>query len=127
MAHFAQLDDQNNVMNVVVINNSDIDNLPFPQSEPVGIALCQSIYGPDTIWKQTSYSGNYRRQYAEIGGFYYPPVDVFVGIKPFASWVFRTSDATWQAPIPMPSVPPNYKAVWNEEYLDWDIVVGGTI
>ena len=127
MAHFAQLDDQNNVMNVVVINNSDIDNLPFPQSEPVGIALCQSIYGPDTIWKQASYNNNYRRQYAEIGGFYYPPVDVFVGIKPFTSWVFRTSDATWQAPIPMPSAPSNYKAVWNEEYLDWDIVVGGAI
>lgn len=127
MAHFAQLDDQNNVLNVIVINNSDIDYLPFPESEPVGIAICQSIYGPETIWKQTSYNNNFRRQYATIGGLYYPPLDVFVSGKPYSSWVFQSSDATWQAPIPQPTAPPNYVAVWNETYLEWDIVLGNTI
>jgi hypothetical protein len=127
MAHFAQLDGQNNVLNVIVVNNTDIDNLPFPESEPVGIAFCQSLYGSDTVWKQTSYNNNFRRQYATIGGSYYPPLDVFVSAKPYPSWVFQSSDATWQAPIPMPVPPPNYVAVWNEEYIEWDIVIGGTI
>lgn len=114
MAHFAQLDAQNNVLNVVVVSNDDIDHLPFPESEPVGIAFLQETFGAETIWKQTSYNNNFRRQYAEIGGFYYPPLDVFVGVAPYPSWVFQTSDATWQAPVPMPEVPSNYFAVWNE-------------
>lgn len=122
MAHFAQLDDDNNVLLVVVISNNDVDNLPFPQSEPVGIAFCQSLYGADTLWRQTSYNGNFRRQFAGVGGFYYPPINVFVGPSPFPSWTFRAADATWQPPVPMPSVPQNYIAVWNEDYLEWDIV-----
>ena len=123
MAHFAQLDGQANVLNVVVINNSDIENLPFPQSEPVGIAFCQSVYGAETIWRQTSYNSNFRRQYAEVGGSYYEPVDVFVSPKPFPSWVLRTSDATWQAPIPKPVAPNGYIAAWNELYSEWDFVI----
>lgn len=122
MAHFAQIDESNDVLEVVVIGNNDINNLPFPESEPVGLAFCQSLYGADTLWKQTSYNGNFRRQYAAVGGFYYPPLDVFVSPKPFPSWVFRTTDATWQAPVPMPTIPPNYMAVWNEDYLEWDVV-----
>jgi hypothetical protein len=122
MAHFAQLDEDNNVLSVVVISNGDINNLPFPQSDPVGIAFCQSLYGADTLWRQTSYNGNFRRQYAGVGGFYYPPIDVFVGPSPFPSWTFRATDATWQPPVQMPTVPPNYIAVWNEDYLEWDIV-----
>ena len=129
MAHFAKINAQNTVLDVVVINNSDINNLPFPQSEPVGIAFCRSLFGEDTNWLQTSYNGNFRRQYAALEGFYYPPLDVFVGPRPYPSWSFQTSDATWQAPVPMPSVPANYIAVWNEDYLEWDIVLspGATI
>jgi len=123
MAHFAKLDDQNAVLEVVVINNSDIDNLPFPESEPVGIAFCQNLFGTDTIWKQTSYNGNFRRQYAAIGSSYYAPADVFVSPQPYPSWTFQSSTANWEPPVPMPSVPANYIAVWSEEFVDWDIVL----
>jgi hypothetical protein len=85
------------------------------------------IFGEDTAWKQTSYNGNFRRQYAAVGGLYYQPLDVFVGPRPYPSWSFQSSDATWQAPVPTPSVPANYIAVWNEQYLEWDIVLGGAI
>ena len=122
MAHFAELDQNNIVTQVIVINNSDVLDLPFPESEPVGVAFCQSLFGPDTAWRQTSYNGNFRRQYAEAGGFYYPATDVFVDAQPFPSWVFQSSDGTWQPPIPMPVAPNNYVAVWDEEYLEWDIV-----
>lgn len=65
MAHFAQLIN-NTVTEVLVINNNDIDNLPFPESEPIGQAyiLSLSIQG---LWLQTSYNGNFRGCYAGIG------------------------------------------------------------
>jgi len=123
MAHFAKLDSQNNVLAVVVINNEDVENLSFPESEPLGITFCKSLFGEDTVWKQTSYNGNFRRQYAAIGGFYYPPKDVFVESKPYPSWLFDNDLANWVAPIPKPSIPSNYEAIWNENYLEWDIVL----
>jgi hypothetical protein len=110
---------------VIVVSNDNIDNLPFPESEPVGVVFCQDLFGADTIWKQTSYNGNFRRQYASIGGSYYAPADVFVGVKPYPSWTFSTVLADWVAPIPTPTVPANYTAVWNEQYLEWDIVLSG--
>jgi len=67
MAHFAKLDANDVVTEVIVINNDVVQNLPFPESEPIGVAFCQSLYGADTVWKQTSYNGNFRVRYAGIG------------------------------------------------------------
>lgn len=79
MAHFAQLDANNIVTQVIVVSNSVVDDLPFPESEPLGVAFCQSLYGADTVWKQTSYNANFRGIYAGIGDTYDPVLDVFVG------------------------------------------------
>lgn len=125
MAHFAELDQDNNVINIVVISNEDIDHLSFPESEPVGIVFCQSLWGADTLWKQTSYNSSFRRQYAGIGGLYYPALDVFVAAKPYPSWSLNEADATWQAPIPMPEVPNGYAAIWSEQFMEWDLVISG--
>jgi hypothetical protein len=124
MAHFAQLDSANNVIQIVAINNAEVDNLPFPNSEPLGISFCQSLYGDETIWKQTSYNGSFRRQYASVGGFYYPPVDVFAFPQPYPSWSFDPQTANWNPPTPMPSIPAGYMAVWSEFDLQWYIVIG---
>ena len=78
MAHFAQLNAENIVTEVIVVNNDVVQNLPFPESEPIGVAFCQSLYGADTIWKQTSYNGNFRGVYAGIGYSYDPVQDIFV-------------------------------------------------
>ena len=78
MAHFAQLDENNVVLNVIVVNNDAIQDLPFPESEPVGVAFCQSLFGEDTNWKQTSYNGNFRGVFAGIGCTYNPESDLFV-------------------------------------------------
>lgn len=78
MAHFAQLDDNNAVLQVIVVNNSVVENLPFPDSEPLGVAFCQSLYGADTVWKQTSYNDNFRGAYAGIGFIYDAVTDQFV-------------------------------------------------
>lgn len=78
MAHFAQLDANNIVTQVIVVHNDVIENLPFPESEPIGVAFCHSLYGSDTVWKQTSYNANFRGVYATIGNPYDPVTDAFI-------------------------------------------------
>ena len=65
MAHFAQIS-SNIVQEVIVVANSDCDDLPFPDSEPIGQAYIASL-GIAGRWLQTSYNGNFRGCYAGIG------------------------------------------------------------
>jgi hypothetical protein len=78
MAHFAQIDGNNVVIQVIVISNDVVGNLPFPESEPVGVSFCQSLFGANTNWKQTSYNSNFRKTYAGIGFTYDESIDAFV-------------------------------------------------
>lgn len=79
MAHFAQLDANNVVLEVLVVNNDDcIDPNTGQESEAIGIAFLQTLLGADTMWKQTSYNGTFRGRYAGIGDTYDPVLDVFV-------------------------------------------------
>jgi hypothetical protein len=77
MAHFAQLDQNNIVLRVIVVNNSDI-MVNGQESEAKGIAFCQSLLGADTRWVQTSYNGKFRGCYAGIGYTYISAADIFV-------------------------------------------------
>lgn len=70
MAHFAEIVN-NTVNNVIVVSNDNCDNLPFPESEPVGQAFIASL-GISGDWLQTSYNGNFRGNYAGIGYQYDP-------------------------------------------------------
>ena len=79
MAHFAQLDVNNIVLDVLVVDNADIvDPNTGQESEAIGVAFLQALLGADTMWKQTSYNGNFRAYYAGIGYSYDPIADVFV-------------------------------------------------
>jgi hypothetical protein len=71
MAHFAQISN-NVVTQIIVVNNEVIENKPYPESEPIGIAFCKSTFGNDTEWVQTSYNHNFRGKYANIGDIYDP-------------------------------------------------------
>jgi hypothetical protein len=117
MAHFAQLNENNLVTQVIVVNNATVDNLPFPESEPVGVAFCQSLYGADTIWKQTSYNGNFRVNYAGIGFTYSLELDAFVPPQPYPSWILNTTTVQWEAPVPYPTDGEMY--FWDEATLSW--------
>lgn len=66
MAHFAEINDTQIVVQVIVIDNAEVDNLPFPESEPIGQAFIASL-GLVGEWLQTSYNGNFRGHYAGIG------------------------------------------------------------
>ena len=78
MAHFAQLDENNVVTAVIVVHNNELLDNNGQESEALGIAFCQSLYGSDTRWVQTSYNANFRGRYAGIGGRYDPVEDKFL-------------------------------------------------
>ena len=122
MAHFAKIDSQTNlVVEVNVVNNDDIGNLEFPQSEPVGIEFLAPWSTEGTYWKQTSYNGNFRKNYAGIGDTFDAGRDAFIAPKPFNSWSLNEQTCRWEAPIPYPDDGKNYQ--WNEETLSWDEVL----
>ena len=66
MAHFARIEN-GKVAQVIVVNNEAIGNPTALEGEAVGITFCQSLFGADTQWAQTSYSGSFRGKFAGIG------------------------------------------------------------
>jgi len=78
MAHFARMNSENVVQEVIVVNNETLENKEFPESEPIGIAFCKSLFGEDTIWLQTSYNGSFRGRFTGAGATYDPAKDEFV-------------------------------------------------
>ncbi len=114
MAHFAQLDKNNVVTKVIVVHNNElIDN--GQESEAKGIAFCQSLFGGN--WKQTSYNGTIRKNYAGIGFTYDSVRDAFIAPKQFNSWILNEQTCQWQAPTPMPTDGKRYS--WDEATLSW--------
>jgi hypothetical protein len=124
MAYFAKLSSNNEVITVISVSNNDIQNLPFPESEPVGVAYIHSIFGeePGFTWKQTSYNNNFRKRYAMIGGVYDADNDGFIPLGPeFTSWSFNKDKWLWEAPVPYPAGTSNFY-IWDEPTLSWALV-----
>ncbi len=123
MASFAQLDDNNVVINVIKIpNDDDILDENGNESEALGIAKCKSLFGGnDSNWKQTFFGENPRRfNVAIIKGSYDPQNDVFIPPQIWPSWVIDTSTYNWTAPIPRPAdtdLPEEW--VWEESSMSW--------
>lgn len=119
MAHFAQLDDNNIVTQVIVVANDEllIDGV---ENEVKGILFCKSLFGGDTKWIQTSYNGTIRKNYAGIGYTYDAGNDYFYAPQPYPSWTLD-ADAKWQPPVAYPTDGKMYS--WNESTLSWDEVV----
>lgn len=116
MAHFAQLDENNVVTQVIVVSNKDTADASGVEKEYIGAAFCERLFGG--TWKQTSYNGNMRKRYAGIGFTYNEALDAFVTPKPHASWVLNNTTADWEAPVAKPVDDKNY--TWNESTLSWD-------
>ena len=117
MANFAKLDDKGIVLEVLALSNDVIENLPFPESEPVGVAFFVDWSGGYTNWKQTSYNGNFRKRLASIGYTYDSVLDAFLYPKPYPSWLLNTDTCQWVSPIPYPSGENMY--TWDEGSLNW--------
>jgi hypothetical protein len=114
MAHFAKIDENNIVTQVVVVDNKDTSDASGVEKEHIGAAHLEKILGG--TWKQTSYNGNMRKNYAGIGYTYRADIDAFVPPQPFASWTLN-ADAQWEAPVSMPTDGAMY--AWDEATTSW--------
>lgn len=117
MAHFAELDENNVVKQVIVIHNNELlDN--GIESEAKGIQLCQSLFGGN--WVQTSYNGNIRKNYAGIGYSYDSVRDAFIPPKPYESWILNEDTCQWEPLVPYPADENRYS--WNEDLQQWEMI-----
>ena len=115
MAHFAQLDENNKVLQVIVVSNQEITEHGV-EVEAKGIEFCKSLLGESTNWVQTSYNSQFRKHYAGIGYIYDPIGDRFIPPSPFPSWVLN-EDCFWEPLVPMPIDDKRY--TWDEETFAW--------
>lgn len=121
MAHFAQLNSGNIVINVIVVGNSDCLDEQGQESEEVGINFCRSLFGSNTRWAQTSYNQTIRKNFAGIGYVYDTLLDAFIPPKPFPSWILNEQLANWEPPIPYPVDGGAY--IWDEEVKNWVLIL----
>lgn len=115
MAHFAKIENST-VMQVIVVSNDSIKDLPFPDSESVGQAFIKSL-GIEGIWIQTSYNAKFRKNFAGLGYVYDKNLDAFIPPKPYESWVLDEEKGLWSAPFPYPDNNKDY--YWNEDIKEW--------
>ena len=99
MAHFAELDTNNIVLRVIVLDNSMMLDENNQESEDKGIVFVESLFGEDTIWIQTSYNGNFRKNYAGIGYTYDQTRDAFLAPQPEGEgWILDEETCRWRNP-----------------------------
>jgi len=117
MAHFAQINSDNVVTQVIVVSNDDCGGGDYPESDAVGAAFCTNLLGG--TWKQTSYNNNFRVRYAGIGYAFNEELDAFIAPKPYPSWTLNEETADWEAPVARPE---EGMWAWNEATQEWDEV-----
>ena len=123
MAHFAKLNNENKVTQVVVVNNN------VATDEAAGVAFLKNHYGQNTIWKQTSFNTQrgvhelggtpFRKNFAGVDMNYDESRDAFVPDQPYPSWTLNEDTCLWEAPVPykFPNMfPIDY---WDEENQTW--------
>ena len=116
MAHFAQIDENNMVVSVIVVDNKDTADANGVEKEYIGAAFCERLFGG--TWKQTSYNGNKRKNYAGQGYTFDEQRDAFIPPKPFASWILVEETCQWKAPVDMPT---DGVYSWDEATTSWTL------
>ena len=116
MAHFAELDENNVVLRVIVVDNKNTSDEYGVENESIGIEFCHNLLGG--TWKQTSYNNKIRKNYAGIGYTYDSSRDAFISPKPFNSWVLNETTCQWESPTPMPTVE-DKTYYWDEATTSW--------
>ena len=124
MAHFAELNNSNEVLRVVVISNDDVEANGGELSSDAETFVASIVpHSEDgTAWKQTSYNSNFRKQYAGIGDTFDSSKDKFIKPQPYPSWSLDSND-DWQAPVTYPiitEIDSNLVIItWDEDNQKW--------
>jgi hypothetical protein len=119
MAHFAQIDTELTVTQVIVVNNAELLDEFGVEQEMLGRQFCTKLLGGN--WVQTSYNGNFRKNFAGIGFKYDPQLDAFIPPTPYPSWILNTDTCQWDAPVPYPDDGKAY--LWDEDTTSWIEVI----
>jgi len=112
MAHFAEINSNNIVIRVAVIDE---------QFEKNGEEWCKKFFTSNNKWKQTSYNGSIRKNFAGIGYSYDEKRDAFIEPKPYNSWILNEETCIWEAPIEIPKGRDRFD--WNENNQNWEILL----
>jgi hypothetical protein len=132
MASFAKIGLNNKVIEVLSVHNNELLDSNGVEQEVNGIDFLTKLTGW-SIWVQTSYNNNFRKNHAGIGYTYDEDRDAFIPPKPFNSWILNEDTCRWEAPIAYPITqtqnltdcegnPINDRYEWNESTTNWDIV-----
>ena len=102
MSHFAKIDNNNIVTDVIVAEQDFINS---------------GVVGDSFLWIQTSYNDNFRKNFGGIGDTYDKTKDAFIPVKPFSSWTLNETTCRWDAPVDYPDDGKIY--LWNEATTNW--------
>ena len=128
MAHFAKLGTGNIIEQVIVVSND------IATTEQAGSDFINKLYNTRDVWKQTSYNGNIRKNYAGVGFKYDQERDAFIAPKPYVSWILNEDTCQWEAPVAYPETytlglleednitPVKDPYSWNETTISWDLI-----
>ena len=116
LSHFAKVEN-GIVVQVIVVDNADTANAEGVEMESIGAEFCKRLLGGD--WKQTSYNGKMRKNFAGIGYAYDAGRDAFIAPQRFQSWILNEQSCQWEAATPMPTDGQRYW--WNEELKEWNV------
>ena len=124
MAHFAKLNSENIVEQILVVSNEVATN------EQAGVNFLNNLLKTSDTWKQTSYNTvggvhklggtPFRKNYAGVGYKYDESRDAFISPKPYNSWTLNETSCSWEAPTPYPNDGNLY--IWDEENLRWNLI-----
>jgi len=105
MSHFAKIDNNNIVTEVIVAEQNFINS---------------GAVGDSFLWVQTSYNNNFRKKYAGVGDTYDSALDAFIPPQPYPSWTLNEDTCQWESPVAYPDDDKMYD--WDEETQSWDEV-----
>jgi len=126
MAHFAKIGLNGKVIEVQTVVNEVLHDANGVEQENIGIDFLTKLTGW-SIWVQTSYNANFRKNFAGIGYTYDEDRDAFIPKKPFPSWTLNETTCLWDPPVVKPEltqeqIDNNNYYRWNEENQTWDLV-----
>ena len=119
MASFAKIGLNNKVIEVQSVHNNELLDSNGVEQEVNGIDFLTKLTGW-SIWVQTSYNSNFRKNHAGIGYTYDEERDAFIPKKPYTSWILNETTCQWEAPVALPDTENRYN--WNEINQNWDII-----
>lgn len=121
MAHFARIGLNNIVTDVLVVANRETMDSNGVEHESIGVEFLRGLTGHDT-WKQTSYNGTIRKNFAGVGYTYDSVRNAFIPPNPYTSWTLNENTCLWDAPTSIPTDGKNYR--WDETTTSWVEITG---